>query len=252
MSVPPKWRERLASVRENMPPVVGKDGNPASALDRGRVESAFAHSTVPVEHLGYVKGVRQTRAAQVAEARYSIGNREIEVPTPAGGSFKRDTPMGRVMFAGSLVHETGHAVDHNLNPVQFGMRRGQGAKAGLGRMEAVAENYALRHTAEWGNESYHSAYDHAVLTHEASKARGGQGSPVIQSAFGKQGTATYKDFRKLGLTPDDPVPDEGEVGRRLDQDWQPSLHPKWEDPRASANRVDQARQTRQSKKPLIG
>lgn len=255
MSVPPKWRERLSSVRENMPPVLGKDGNPASALDRNYVERGFAHSTVPAEHIGNVTAIRQTRASQAAAARYVPSSQEMEVPTPAGGSFKRDSLAGRVDFEGSLVHETGHALDHRLNPQQFNIRRGGGAvssKAAAGRREAVAENYALRHTATWGNESYHSAYDQAVLAHEASKARGGTGLPAVQSTFGKQGIGTYKDFRKLGMTPDDPTPDGEEVDRRLAQDWQPSLHPKWEDPRATAVRVDQQKARKQYEREQRG
>lgn len=248
MTVPPKWRQRLADVRATMPAVEGKNGTPASGADRARVERELAHSTVPPEHLGYVRTIRQTRAARVNDASYLPEERAIEVPTPAGQSFRRDTLRARAYFGGSLIHEYGHAVDHNLNPAEFNKRSGRGSKGFAGRREAVAENYADRHTARYGTERKYSTYDQAVAVHEARKAQGGQGNPTVNRLFGAQGITTYKDFRKLGLTPDDPVPPEAEVDRRLAQNWTPDIDHRWGDPVGVAERAEKKEASRR----LIG
>jgi hypothetical protein len=218
MTVPPKWRERLASVRENMPPVTGKDGGPASDVDRQYAESVFTHSTVPPEHLGMVNGIRLVPARGSGLGYYAPGSRTIDVPTSAGESLRHrsDAQSNRRILSDTMVHELGHGVDHRLNPVQFNGR----GKAELGRREAVASNYAERHA--WPSQGF-STYDDAIHQHEVGVARGGTGHPTIRSKFGKSGVDTYKDFRKLGLTPDDPIPSDAEVDQRLGQQWEPKL-----------------------------
>lgn len=218
MSVPPKWRERLSGVREHMPPVTGRDGNPASRIDRQYAENIYAHSTVPPEHLDAVKGIRLTPARGSAFGSYDRSSRTIDIPTAAGEGLRHrsDAQSDRRILSNTVIHETGHGVDHRLNPVQFGTRSGGVGKAAAGRREAVAENYADRHT--WPAQGF-STYDDAVHHHETSA----KGHPTIRSTFGKSGVETYKDFRKLGLTPDDPIPSDEEVDRRLAQPFEPKL-----------------------------
>jgi len=212
-------RQRIQDVREQMPPVYNKNGEESFGRSRRRFEGAVARSSMPAGDLSAVNEVHLTRANQSALAQYDINSRDIEIPTPKGQSLKRDTAEDKTLLAHSIVHETGHAIDRNLNPEQFFPIKD---KARSGRREAVAENYADKHTRGYGGEpgGSYSTYDAAVQAHLNNKSRGGYAP--IKKDFGAKGVETYQGFRKLGMTPSDSAPPEHEVNQKLSQTWAPN------------------------------
>lgn len=188
MSVPSKWRARLADVQAHMPRMITPDGTDAPAIERSRLTRLVAHSSVPAEHL-----------SQAVPGGFSLAGAHGSVlgqyfPEHRGIAIFRDTmahPLSeRHEVQHMVVHEIGHAADHMLNSAQFPDPRNLRMNtSGLkGRAEAMAENYADHHTG--GAAPSH--YD--LKIHEGNR-------PVIDSFGGDQEINNYKSYRAYGEVP---------------------------------------------------
>jgi len=214
-------RQRIEDVRTHMPPVYNKNGEESFGRSRRRFEGAVARSSMPAEDLDAINQVHLTRANQSTLAEYEIRTRNMNIPTYKNQSLKRDNDSDKTLLAHSIIHETGHGVDRNLNPEQFFPLAD---KRRSGRREAVAENYAGKHTRGYGGDSAdYSTYDAAVDYH--GRRTGGYGP--IKKQFGANGVATYKGFRQLGMTPHDEAPSDEVVNQKLSAPWYPKVDPRW-------------------------
>lgn len=164
---------RLEAFRSAMPPVMFQ-GSP-SPLHREHIAQMLADSSIPVNHAADLSAIHVgSPVARGAGAVYEPRSNSLHM---AGDPerIKNNLPASVYeKLQRTAVHEIGHSVQRNLNPLEFS-RANQINPSWRGRQEALAENYADENLP-----GTYSGYDYNVQRHlhnfDASEYRRGRGS----------------------------------------------------------------------------
>lgn len=164
---------RIDELRAALPTVTFR-GQP-SPLHHEHVAQMLASSNIPVEHAANLSAIHVgSPVAHGAGAVYDPRGNSLHI---AGDPERiKNTLPGNVYekLKRTTVHEVGHSVQRNLNPLEFS-RANQANPSWRGRQEALAENYADKHLP-----GTYSGYDYNVQKRQqnfdSSEYKRGRGS----------------------------------------------------------------------------